>query len=152
MANFSNKDHLKAYLDEKGSGILRIAISNMKGYEGMVFDMGLIFDLNKRKKYELDLEWISYGLDLYGENLLENYLYTFQGLDPLLDYLNNCYAIAVSDIPMGLKVDINHFPNPIKDEDKKSLFQANWERFQKDFRTGIFLDPSLNLIYSTQDI
>lgn len=151
MANFSNKDHLKAYLDEKGSGILRIDLSNMEDYAGMVFDMGLIFDMNKGK-YELDLEWISYGLDLYGENLLENYLYTFQSLDPLLEYLNNRYAMAVSDIPIELKVNLNHFPNPIKDEDKKSLFQANWERFQKDFRTGIFLDPSLNLIYSTQDI
>ncbi|MCB0311784.1 MAG: hypothetical protein KDH84_00715, partial [Calditrichaeota bacterium] len=70
----------------------------------------------------------------------------------LLAYLREKYAIEVSDIPIQYRIDQSQYPNPIKDEAQKTLFEAAWQRFQADFKRGIFLDTSLKLAYSTQNL
>ena len=103
----------------------------------------------KKDNYELDLEWISFGLDLYGENLLEGYSYKFENLETLVAYLQSVYGIAVTDIPIKYQVDSAKFPNPLKDKTQKPVFEEAWKRFRKDFKEEKFLDSSLQLVYTT---
>lgn len=148
---FKTFAELEAYFKKKEKGFLTIGQTNMRTYAGMVFDMAIIFDI-KKEKYDLDLQWISFGLDLYGENLLENYLYRFKNLALLVQYLDNQYDIKVTDIPTNYQFDDDNFPNPIKNEAEKPIFEAAWLRFQEDFKNGFFLDDSLELIYSSQNL
>ncbi|MEZ4774219.1 MAG: hypothetical protein R3D00_13630 [Bacteroidia bacterium] len=148
--HFTDLVALKTHIHTVGKGSLMVAYRNMDDYDGMVLGIAIIFDAPKGK-YELDLQWISFGLDLYGENLLENYLYQFDSLENLLDYLHTKYAMAITDIPVKYNIDPDAYPNPFKDEAKNPLFEAAWQRFQQDFKAGDFLDRSLNLVYSSDD-
>jgi hypothetical protein len=148
---FVNFAALQTHFQTKQKGFLRLGQTNMTAYAGMVFDRSIIFDIPK-KKYELDLQWISFGLDLFGENLLENYLYRFENLELLVEYLDKKYQIKVTDIPTNYQFDDNNFPNPVKNKAEKPIFEAAWERFQQDFKRGLFLDEELELIYSTNDL
>jgi N-acetyl-anhydromuramyl-L-alanine amidase AmpD len=148
QSNFTNFEALDAYIQNKVNGSMLITYRNCKDYEGMVLAIAIIFDI-RQAKYELDLQWISFGLDLYGENLLENYLYQFESLNKLLAYLLEKYNIKVTAIPVNYKIDPGQYPDPIKDEAKKLLFEAAWQQFQRDFKSGVFLDTSLKLVYDT---
>lgn len=110
--------------------------------------IGIAFDF-KKAKYELNLEWISFGLDFYGDTLQEGYLYKFDTLELLIQYLQAMYQIALTDIPVEFNFDMSQFPNPIKDATQKPVFEAAWQQFQKDFKAGLFLDRSLHLVHST---
>lgn len=147
---FSNIESLNDYILEKEDGHILIGYSNMIDYPGMVLGKGIIFNTQK-SKYELDLEWISFGLDLFGENLLENYLYKFESLIELLEYLKSKYSTLVTDIPLKYNIDQSLFPNPQKDADQKPLFEEAWSRFQTDFKNEDFLDTSLELVYSSNE-
>lgn len=149
--NFKDFEALYDFIQKKKVGNILIGYRNIPEYAGMVLGIGIVFDTHKLK-YELDLEWISFGLDLYGENLLENYLYKFNSLQNLLEYLQSDYDISISDIPMNYKIDQSLFPNPIKDSDQKPIFEAAWQKFQHDFKKGIFLDDSLQLVFSSNEI
>ena len=148
--NFKDFAELSFFIQKKGVGNILIGYRNLPDYAGMVLGMGIIFDIQKQK-FELDLEWISFGLDLYGENLLENYLYKFNSLEELVAYLQSAYQISVADIPVNYKIDQSLFPNPIKDSAQKPMFESAWEKFQDDFRKGMFLDDSLQLVFSSNE-
>jgi hypothetical protein len=146
--NFNSFEELNAFIQNKQVGNILIGYRNLSDYAGMVLGIGIIFDRDK-SKYELDVEWISFGLDLFGENLLENYLYKFDKLQGLLEYLDSNYHILVTDIPLKYKIDQSQFPNPIKDADQKPIFIAAWQKFQLDFRKDLFLDAALELVFSS---
>ena len=114
----------------------------------MVLGIMIVFD-TRQARYELDLQWASFGLDLYGDTLQESYVYRFESLEKLLAYLEATYAIKVTDIPLKYTIDQSQFPSPLKEEEKRPLYEAAWERFQGDFRRGDFLDLSLKLVFST---
>ena len=145
---FTGAAALEAFMREKGSGALQIAYHNLEGYEGMVLGIGIIYDTDK-KQYDLSLEWITFGLDPYAENLMESYLYRFRDLQLFLTYLHEKYGIAVTDIQVRFSMDHDRYPSPFKDADKKDIFEKDWQRFQDDFWDGKFLDPSLELIDSS---
>jgi hypothetical protein len=63
-----------------------VAHCNCKGYPGMVSVILIRFD-TRQAKYQLDLEWECHGLDFYGDTLHESYLYEFESLEKLLEYL-----------------------------------------------------------------
>lgn len=149
--NFKDLGELNEFIQEKKAGSILIGYQNMPEYAGMVLGIGIIFDIDKLK-YELDLEWISFGLDLFGENLLENHLYEFNGLEELLSYLASHYHILLTDIPVNYRIDQSRFPNPIKDSDQKEVFESAWQKFQDDFKKGVFLDDSLKLVFSSSSI
>ncbi len=148
QSNFTDFKALNTYIQKKEKGSILITYRNCKHYEGVVLGIAVIFD-TRQAKYELDLQWISFGLDLFGENLLENYLYQFESLEKLLAYLLAKYGIKVTDIPVNYKIDPSKFPDPIKNEEKKPIFETAWQQFQKDFKSGTFLDTSLKLIYDS---
>ena len=146
--NFADFEALNAYLQNKGKGFLLIAHRNCQEYEGMVLVILIRFDV-PHLKYGLGLEWMSLGLDFYGDTLQESCAYQFDTLEQLVEYLRVKYAIPVTDIPVKYKFDPSQFPNPINDAVKKPLFETAWQRFQDDFRKGAFLDTSLKLVYSS---
>jgi len=146
--NFPNFNAFVKHIRDKESGHILVDYRLLPGYEGMVLGIGIIFDTRK-DKYELDLEWISFGLDLYAENLLEGYSYKFETLDSLVAYMQKVYSINVIDIPIKYQVDSTKFPDPIKDAAQKSIFEEAWKRFKKDFKEKKFLDSSLQLVYTT---
>lgn len=148
---FTNIAALKAHMHEKNVGSVRVSFENCPDYAGMALEIAILFNI-KKEKYELDLQWIALGLDLFGENLLENYLYQFDDLEQLLAYLKQKYQMEVSDIPVKHLFDGSRFPNPIKNEAEAPIFKAAWERFQHDFKQGLFLEKNLKLSYSTQDL
>ena len=113
----------------------------------MVLCIMIRFDTSKAS-YQLDLQWECLGLDLFGDALWESYIYEFGDLNKLLDYLLKNYDIRVSDIPVQYKFNASQFPNPIYYEHKKSVFEEAWKRFEEDFKKGVFLDPSLKLVFS----
>lgn len=147
---FSSFSELKTYLQDKIKGGLLITYKKCENYEGMALSIMIVFDVQK-PKYELDLQWMSLGLDLYGDTLQESYLYEFESLDLLLKYLQIKYGIEVSKIPVNYKFDSNYFPNPIANAAQKSDFEEAWQRFQIDFKKGLFLDPSLKLVFDSND-
>ncbi len=146
--NFADLDALAKHILDEEKGHILVDYRLLPGYEGIVLGIGIIFDI-KKDNYELDLEWISFGLDLYGENLLEGYSYKFETLETLVAYLQAVYDINVADIPIKYHVDGANFPNPLKDEAQKPVFEEAWKRFRKDFKEKKFLDSSLQLVYTT---
>jgi len=145
---FSNLESLQSFINHQKKGFILVSYQNLDDYKGMVLGITILFDISKNE-YQLDLQWICFGLDLFGENLMENYLYQFESLENLLMYLANHYKIQVEHIPKQYKIDEQNFPNPIKNSAEKSQFEISWNQFQEDFKRGIFLDQSLNLIYSS---
>ena len=145
---FSNLESIQTFINQQKKGFILVSYQNLDDYKGMVLGITLIYDTSKNE-YQLDLQQISFGLDLFGENLVENYVYQFESLENLLDYLVNQYNIAVEQIPKQYKIDEQNFPNPIKNSAEKSQFEIAWNQFQEDFKRGVFLDQSLNLIYSS---
>ena len=143
--NFPSAAALHQFILDKQKGALVVAHRNVTAYSGMVQYIGLHFDVPKQQ-FDLDLEWISFGLDAFGENLLESYLYRFGSLEKVLTYLEEEFGIAPSDISMNYKIDETQFPNPFKDAAKKAEFEAAWARFQEDFAKGMFLDGKLELV------
>jgi hypothetical protein len=61
------------------------------------------------------------------------------------------YGISVTDIPIKYNIDQSQYPNPIKDAAQKPVFEVAWQQFQRDFKSGLFLDPSLKLVYATTE-
>jgi hypothetical protein len=146
--NFADFDALAKHIRDKEKGYILVDYRLLPGYEGMVLDIGIIFDV-KKDSYKLDLQWISFGLDLYAENLLEGYSYELETLEALVGYLQSVYAINVTDIPIKYQIDGAKFPNPLKDAAQKPAFEEAWKRFKKDFKEQKFLDRSLQLVYTT---
>lgn len=147
---FDNFEGLNSYIQNNVKGSILVSYRNCADYEGMVLGIMIVFD-GREPKYELDLQWMSMGLDLYGDTLQESYVYQFVSLEALLEYLLLKYHINISDIPLKYQFDLSQFPNPIKDEAKKPLFEAAWQKFLVDFENGAFLDPSLKLVYDSLD-
>lgn len=148
--NFSSLDEFKNHLQNKVKGGHLITYKKCNNYDGMALSIMIVFDVQE-PKYELDLQWMSLGLDLYGDTLQESYLYEFESLELLLDYLHIKYRIEISDIPINYKFDSSEFPDPIKNAAEKSAFEVAWKRFQFDFKKGLFLDPSLKLVFDSND-
>jgi hypothetical protein len=146
--NFTDFNALLAFIQDKGRGGIPITYRLLPKYAGMALYIGIAFDF-KKANYELNLEWISFGLDFYGDTLQEGYLYKFETLEQLIPYLHTTYQIAITDIPIKFEFDTSLFPNPIKDADQKPIFEVAWQQFQKDFKNGLFLDRSLSLVHST---
>jgi hypothetical protein len=78
-------------------------------------------------------------------------LYQFESLEKLLAYLLAKYAITVTDIPVNYGFESSQYPDPIKDKAKRPQFEAAWQQFQQDFKSGAFLDPSLQLVSAIHD-
>lgn len=148
--NFSDYEAFHLHLQEKIKDNLLIAYRNCDQYEGMVLGIMIVFDIQK-PVYQLDLQWMSFGLDPYGDTLQESYVYQFERLEALLEYLELTYEIKVEDIPVQYQFDPNQHPDPIKDKAHKSVFEAAWKRFQDDFNDRVFLDAALELVYDTHE-
>ncbi len=149
MTYFKDLEALEAHIESTQKGSLLITYRNLPDYAGMVLGIGIIFDV-PAKKYQLDLEWISFGLDLYAENLLVGYLYQFDSLKNLAGYLQVTFQIAITEIPVKYKIDSELFPNPFKDAGREKEFEDCWQRFVGDFNTGMYVDHSLELVYTSK--
>jgi len=147
QSQYFDTETLKAYIQEKVKGFKVITHRNVKDYEGMVLCIMIRFDTLKAS-YQLDLQWECLGLDLFGDALWESYIYELDSLDKLFDYLLENYDIRITNIPVEYKFDNSQFPNPIYYEHKKMEFEAAWKRFEEDFKKGVFLDPSLKLVFA----
>ncbi|MCB0705588.1 MAG: hypothetical protein KDC34_09780 [Saprospiraceae bacterium] len=148
--HFADLDALKSHFQNKENGFIVIDWRNCPDYEGMALSIMLVFD-TRQSRWQLDLQWISLGLDPYGDTLQESYVYQFTSLDELLEYLLLKYQIKVTDIPIHYQFDPDKFPDPVKDGAKKALFEASWKRFQHDFLNGAFFDPALTIVYNSLD-
>lgn len=146
--NFTDIGELKAFIQDKGVGGIAVAHLNLHQYPGMVLYIGLHFDC-KKSKYELNLEWMSLGLDFYGDTLQVGYVYKFDTLELLVKYLDFKYQIKVASIGIAYRFDSELFPNPIRNEGQKPLFEIAWKEFRKDFTDKLFLDGSLRLVHTT---
>ena len=148
QSTFSDFQALTTYIQKEEKGAILIVYQNCPDYEGMVLGIMLVFDTLKAQ-YRLDLQWMSFGLDPYGDTLQESYVYQFENLEILLDYLKEGYGIEVTDIPLKYKFDPSRYPDPINDGAKRLRFEQSWQKFQIDFRNGVFLDPSLDMVFSS---
>lgn len=155
MSNQSEKieslSSLKDHIASKKKTNLIVAYQNLEGYEGMVLCIMLVIDIDVNK-YNLDLQWMSFGLDPYGDTLQESCIYEFTSLESILDYLEKQYQINVTDIQIPFKFNPKDFPNTIDFPEKKPEYQEAWKQFQLDFRKGVFLNQSLKLIESTHTV
>ncbi len=147
---FSGINELDTFIATKKMGELLVGYFDCEGYEGMVLSIMIVFNIQK-SQFDLDLQWMSLGLDLYGDTLQESYIYRFSSSIKLLEYLTSKYSLPVSEIPLEYKFENEKFPNPITHAEKHSVFKTSWENFQSDFRKGLLLDPSLELIYNSLD-
>lgn len=143
-------ESLKTYLQDKKKTSIMIGYRHCEGYPGMVLGLMIVLD-QKEGSYDLDLQWMSFGLDVYGDTLQESYVYRFDDLGQLMAYLQSTYGIQISDIRIPFHVDQAQFPSPLTHADQKAVFESAWERFQIDFRNGEFLDPDLNLVYNSEN-
>ncbi len=148
--NFTDIKTLENHIEGNKKGSILVSYQNCEDYEGMVLGIMIVFDIEENK-YELDLQWASFGLDFYGDTLQESYVYQFKNLEELLDYLLLKYKIKITDIPIKYSFNPVLFPNPIKDKTRKPLFETIWEKFQEDFKNDLFLDDSLGLVYSSMN-
>jgi hypothetical protein len=147
--HFADLKELTDFVNKEKDGHIVVTHRNVEGYPGMVLYIGFVFNIYK-PKYELNFEWMSLGLDLYGDTLQESYMYKFPTLKELVTYLQLKYNIQIKDIPVKYEFALSHFPNPINDANQRPVFEEAWQRFQKDFEKGMFLDNTLELVYSSQ--
>mgnify|MGYP003639071654 CR=1 FL=1 len=147
---FSDKNEFNTFLSTKIKGELTVGYFDCEDYEGMVLAIMIVFDTQK-SQFDLDLQWMSLGLDLYGDTLQESYVYRFSSVTKLLEYLDSKYSLTVSEIPLEFKFESEKFPSPITHAEKHSVFKTSWESFQSAFKQGLFLNPSLDLIYNSLD-
>ncbi|MBX7224781.1 MAG: hypothetical protein K1X55_01995 [Chitinophagales bacterium] len=145
---FVSCEDLKEFFNIKKKGNLVVSVVNLPQYLGMVLHIGIQFD-DDTKKYLLCLEWISYGLDFYGDTIQEGYIYEMKDVDHLLTYLWRHYHISVNEIPKAFKFDAEKHPKYYENEEERHLFSAAWEKFSRDFANGYFLDKNLKLVYSS---
>lgn len=146
--HFQHINELKSFCEKHKKGFIVVGYKKLEDYEGMVLCIVIRFNTVKHK-YELDLEWQCLGLDFYGDTLHESYVYKFDTLEHLLDYLESKYQVKITDIPKAFKFDHSGFPDPVKDSANKEKYQMTWEKFQDDFKKNIFFDNSLHLVYSS---
>ena len=66
--NFPDLQALQSHIQKKERGAIVIGHQSLENYSGMVRYLGFHFDVAKAE-YDLDIEWISFGLDAFGENL-----------------------------------------------------------------------------------
>jgi hypothetical protein len=145
---FASFEELKKHIDERGYVV--VGYWNVPEYDGMV----LFIDIRKEKNastYVLNLEWQCLGLDFYGDTLQESYMYRFENLFKLMPYLFSKFGIALTHVPVKFSFDHTQYPNVLRNEDKKTEYEAAWARFQKDFKAGMFLDNSLELIWYSME-
>ncbi len=148
MKYFKNKEEIHSHINNKKKGYMMIIYENVKDYEGMVFELGVIYDIHKNL-YQLDLKWMCMALDFYSDTLVENYLYEFDDINAIIDYIDVNYNVLINHIPIQFEIDENLFPSPLKDKEKRPIFEANWQRFQQEFKSNKYLDTNLKLIYSS---
>jgi hypothetical protein len=146
-SHFIDAASILAHSQEKKKGHLLITYQQCEGYPGMVLGIVMRFD-TLVSLYELDLEWMSFGLDFYGDTLQESYVYCFPNLEGMIGYLESKYSIRPSDIPKEFRINPHQYPNPLDGKDPAE-YEAGWQQFQQDFQKGLFLDPSLSLSYSS---
>ncbi len=147
---FSSIEEIEKHLKAQDGGNILVEYRNVNDYPGMVLAMMITY-IPTHSTYGLDLQWMSLGLDLYGDTLQESYLYAFHQLADVIAYLEKTYGIKATDIPLKYQFDKEKFPDPIKDFLSKPEFEAAWEQFQQDFRQGLFLDRSLSVIYDSSE-
>ena len=97
--NFSDVEALNVHVQTAAKGAMLITHENCADYPGMVLSIMIVFDVSA-STFQLDLQWMSFGLDPYGDTLQESYVYEFDSLEALLSYLLKTYAIAATDIPI----------------------------------------------------
>ncbi|MBO6525072.1 MAG: hypothetical protein JJ971_14685 [Balneolaceae bacterium] len=146
--DFSDTNEFVDFISAKKKGELIVGYFDFEGYDGMALSIMIIFD-TRTSQFDLDLQWISLGLDLFGDTLQESYVYRFPSIIKLLEYLASKYLLSVSDIPLSYSFDNKKFPNPITHTNRKSDFKASWKNFQTDFKKGVFLDTTQELIYDS---
>jgi hypothetical protein len=135
MTSFKSIGELDMHLQRVRGGFLQIAHRKLDDYPGMVLSILIRWD-KKTGHYQLDLEWMCLGLDLYGDTLQESHVYAFASLADLLEQLKTKFDLDLTDLPLTYHFDENAFPNPIKNSQDKLVFQEAWNRFQEDFRNG----------------
>lgn len=145
---YQNFKELSAAFQQKVKDFVVVGYYNMPDYAGMVKYVGISYHTEKNQ-YDLNLEWMSLGLDFYGDTLQESCTYRFDDLKKLTDYMAEKHFIQITDIPIKYKSVLGEHPNPLTHEKEKPLFEKDWQRFQKDFKDGLFLDRSLLLIHSS---
>jgi hypothetical protein len=144
---YTSIDALEAFIQQQQKSHVVVGYYPMPEYAGMALYIGFVFD-TQASKFDLNLERMSVGLDLYGDTLQGSYLYRFNNLEALVQYIHSNFGIDVTDIPIKYQYPSNQFPDPLHNEAEKHVFEAAWERFKIDFRKGIFLDSSLKLIHT----
>ncbi|MCU0438502.1 MAG: hypothetical protein MUC49_11350 [Raineya sp.] len=145
---FSSFEEFAAFAQEKQEGHMVIGYFHLPDYAGMVLYLGIHYDI-AQNKFVLDLEWMSLGLDFYGDTLQETYRYQFDNLKDMFDYMEHKHQVKVTDIAKKYEFDYKQYPNPLTHEDQKEVFQEAWERFSNNFKSGMFLDTTQKLIYSS---
>lgn len=143
---FVDFKEFNAHLKEKASGTFVIAHRNVADYAGMVLCLFIRFDCSK-SIYDLNLEWMCLGLDFYGDTLVESYEYRFEDLRKLLAYIEQHYGIHVTHLERKHEFKHEDFPNRLRNEELRPLYHENWERFQRDYELGKFLDRSMHVVY-----
>lgn len=145
---FGSLEEFLAFAEEKQEGHMVIGYFHLPEYAGMVLYLGIHYHIAK-KEFVLDLEWMSLGLDFYGDTLQESYRYQFDSLRDMLAYMEHKHQVKITDIAHKFEFDYKQYPNPITHEDQKEAFQEAWERFSNNFKSGMFLDSTQKLIYSS---
>lgn len=146
MTYFNKLEDLKLALSEKR---ILVFYRNLDDYPGMVLALSIYYKQNENY-FGIDLRWQCLGLDLYGDSLEESYEYAFENLDALLAYLAGTYQVKLEQIPLNYSFDLDKFPNPLKDKEKKDIYNKAWGKFQNDFEKDQFLDKTLLLVYSSK--
>lgn len=147
-ATFSSEEEFIQHINSKKKGELVVGYFDCNSYKGIALVIMIVFD-TKKSTFDLDLQWMSLGLDLYGDTLQESYVYQFKTIQSLLKYLDSKYQIKTTDIPYEFKFNNDQFPNPISDTASKPVFEVAWREFQSDFKSGAFLDLSQKLVYNS---
>ena len=135
--NFPDLETFNDYVQGESKGFKLVTHLNCKDYPGMVLCITIHFDTTK-PTYGLGLEWMSLGLDLYGDILQESYMYQFENMEKLLEYLLAKYAIKVTDIPIKYSFDGSQFPNPIYHTEKSQPLKLGGSGFNRILKPVFF--------------
>lgn len=140
---------LRSALRQQGPKGVLVGVLPVQEYAGMVIFMQL-YHRPEQDRFELNQDWISYGLDYKGSDWELGYLYAFPTLEVVLEYLERQFGLGPEDLPV--EVPDTDLPNAYRDEVRRPEFMAAWDRFHADFSAGKLREPGVEVLYSDEEV
>ena len=140
---FKNIEELKYKINQIEVSYIQLYDRIMVNYPGMIERYELESE-NYGRNISLAQIFECRGLDWSGHAIYKELKYKFNSIEEIIHYLMKRYNITIQDMdgnfPENMPSQIESTP------EEEKIYQKNWDKFVSDFKNGIFIEKSLNIL------